>query len=542
MKLIYKIFTLIALLLVSESCSDDQLIENPPHIIAPDNLYVDLSGFEAGLNGLYARVRLERAGINRSTNDLTIGVAMCGTDIIYGNYQAGIERIFNEFGERLTPSTSYVRNIWEWLYEIINGANTIITRSENPDIDWTEAEKQRVVGEARLIRAWAYRHLTFLWGDVPLNLEEAKGSNIKTDWERAPIDQIHTQMEDDWLFAAENLPETSDNPGKLVKAVAQHYLAELYLTTGQLEEARQMAETVINNSNFSLVTERYGVDANQPGSPFTDMFIDGNSNKSEGNTEALWVLQNELETIGGDGYNIMRRWYVNRYYSIEVGDLQPIAITVENGGRGLGRFGPTNFMIQLYEAGDDRGSEYAWRHYWTLNDPDNIPEGYQLGDTIWLDTNRDEMTNDPDWPNTRKWDSAFPGNVTESRQYNDQVYLRLGETYLLLAEAQLKLGDAAGAAETINILRRRANASEITAADVDIDFILDERARELYSEEHRRYALLRNNKWMERTQLHNKIAGDNITDRDKLMPIPQDVIDANLDLEMRQNPGYSQSE
>ncbi|KKK55476.1 hypothetical protein LCGC14_3074180, partial [marine sediment metagenome] len=52
------------------------------------------------------------------------------------------------------------------------------------------------------------------------------------------------------------------------------------------------------------------------------------------------------------------------------------------------------------------------------------------------------------------------------------------------------------------------------------------------------YTLLRYGKWFERTQMHNAVAGPNITDRDKLFPIPQDVIDANLTTEMRQNPGY----
>ena len=109
---------------------------------------------------------------------------------------------------------------------------------------------------------------------------------------------------------------------------------------------------------------------------------------------------------------------------------------------------------------------------------------------------------------------------------------------MLLAEAQFLTDDPAAAAETINVLRRRANASEITAGDVTIDFILDERSRELFTEEHRRYTLLRTNKWFERTQLHNMLASPNITERDKLFPIPQSVIDANLTVPMPQNPGY----
>ena len=87
-------------------------------------------------------------------------------------------------------------------------------------------------------------------------------------------------------------------------------------------------------------------------------------------------------------------------------------------------------------------------------------------------------------------------------------------------------------------MRRRSNASEINAEDVNLDFILDERSRELVTEEHRRHTLLRTGKWLERTRAHNRNGGQLIVERDTLFPIPQAVIDANLTQEMPQNPGY----
>ncbi|KKK97515.1 hypothetical protein LCGC14_2651990, partial [marine sediment metagenome] len=93
-------------------------------------------------------------------------------------------------------------------------------------------------------------------------------------------------------------------------------------------------------------------------------------------------------------------------------------------------------------------------------------------------------------------------------------------------------------AETINIIRRRANASEVSASDINIDFILDERGRELLLEEHRRNTLVRLGKWLERVQAHDYNGGQNATERDALFPIPQVVIDANLTSVMSQNPGY----
>ncbi|MDO5980197.1 RagB/SusD family nutrient uptake outer membrane protein [Flavivirga spongiicola] len=534
------IIAVLILFVVFAGCSDSELTENPPHIIGADNLYKDLAGFEAGLNGLYAQYARERAGsVLGSGNNLFIDMATSAVDNAYGNFRAGWAFVGNNLDTRNNPSEVHNRRFFEWIYTTINAANTIITRAENPDVDWTQEDKSRVVAEARLIRAWAYRHATYLWGDVPLSLEESSGSTIRTDWTRNPVAEVRNQMLEDLLFAEANLPETSSNPGKAVKGVATHYLSELYLTIGDNENAKAKAESLINSGIYSLVTERYGVKANQPGTPYSDMFLDGNSNKSEGNTEALWVMQQELETTGG-GKNIMRRWHRNRSNSVRVdGITGAIIFSVENGGRGIGRIGPTRYAMELYEPNDDRGGIFAWRTYEVLNNPNVVPPGRAIGDTIWFNwQGKDEALFVADWPSTRKWDYANPNNLSDEENYNDQVYLRLAETYLLLAEAQFKLGDPSGSAETINHLRRRANASEITGGDVSIDFILDERSRELYSEEHRKYTLTRLGRWLDRMQLYNKVGGPKAGEKDKLSPIPQTVIDANIGGAFEQNPGY----
>jgi hypothetical protein len=367
-------------------------------------------------------------------------------------------------------------------------------------------------------------------------------------------------MEQDWLFAEANLPDVATVEGRVSKVVAQHYLAELYLTIGQNQKAKDKAQAAIQNTNYNLITARYGVRASQPGTPFTDMFIDKNSNRSQGNREAIWVFQNEYLSTGGD-INIMRRWWVNRYNTIRVNvNKTPITYSQENGGRGLGRFAVTKYGLSIYGPGDDRGSYHAWRFFWIINNPTSLPSGSQpnatcaapgwtgskLGDTVKLSINCNEpapsATNiAQNWPNPRKWDWApddLP-SVQETSNYNDQIYLRLAETFLLLAEAQFKLGDAPGAATTINALRSRAKATPITGAEVTIAFILDERSRELFSEEHRRYTLLRTGTWFDRTKLYNNFSGPKITLRDTLLPIPQAVIDANLAKPFPQNPGYN---
>lgn len=557
----------IMLFIVGVGCSKEFLTEQPLAVIAPDNLYVDKKGFEAGLYGLYNLWRRERRGLDAGgSNDMAITAAMIGVDNAYSLRPAGNapEQVFNDFGVRLNSSDGGIKSLWEWLYQTINAANTIIDRSENPAIKWTDIEKKQIVGEAKLIRAWAYRHLTYLFGDVPLNIKESSGATIKTDWTRASAAVVRAQMEADLLYAEANLAELPVSEGRASKVVAQHYLAELYLKTGDYQKAKDKATLVVNNANYKLITARYGKNAALPGTPFTDMFIDGNSNRSQGNTEVLWVVQNEYLNTGGDA-NIMRRWWVNRYVDNKVGTKTPLTYSIDYGGRGLGRFAITQYAIGAYEPADYRGSAFAIRTGYLMNNAASLPTnvnanvkptcttiGYTTGPTggrVGVDSVTFAMgcpeplpnsTTAPLWPSIRKWDwaPADPADIQQSSSYNDQVYLRLAETYLLLAEAQFRLNDLAGAATTINVLRARSKASAITAAQVTADFILDERSRELLTEEHRRYSLLRMNKWYERTQKYNLYAGKLITLRDTILPIPQSVIDANLTSKMPQNAGY----
>lgn len=530
----YTILILAALFL--QSCSDEVLEEESRSDIFGDQLYSEASGFNIGLNGLYSQMRREYSGrIYGSTNDLIKEMMMSGTDNMYSLYDAPINRIFNEWGNRNEPTESYYSNIFSWLYEIVNGANTIIERAENPEIDWAPGQKEQVLGQAKIFRAMAYRHLTYLWGPVPLTLQESTGSNIRADWERTSVDSIREQIIEDLKYAEENLTYNPDREGRFNKGFAQHYLAEIYLARENYESAASVAEKLIEEGPFSLVTERYGVESGQPGTPFTDMFIAGNVKRSEGNTEALWVVENEINVNGGDGLNLLRRWFVNRYYLIRDNGVQLLEFNEENGGRGIGRLAITKSALDLYGPKDDRGGIFSFRYFYTA---DNKSENYDIGDTIQMKYDRLEPDSDPYWPSTTKWDYFNPVDPTESQLYKDVAYVRLAETYLILAEAQFFLGNTQEAAEAINTLRRRAGSTEITAADVDLDLILDERSRELWSEEHRRYTLLRTDKWLERTKEGNTVAGPNIIERDTIFPIPQDVIDANLNKLFPQNPGY----
>lgn len=549
MKNIKVIVIAILCLIAPVSCDEALLDENPPNLVTSTSLFVDYGGFEIALNGLYSLVRKEKEALNgtQTIQQMTQN----GTDNMVTNHSSsGFASIAGRWGDVNNPSVQFYADVFTWLYSVVNSANLIIDEATNDaGVDWstgpgTEDENRNmVIAEARALRAWAYRHLTYGWGDVPLNLEPSTGTTIRSDWARAPVAQVIDRIIADLRFAQTHLPVEPKQAGTLTKGAVAHYLSEMYLVENNADSALYWANQVINEPAYQLITSRYGVKATEPGVVFMDMFTDGNINRSQGNSEALWVFNYERNTIGGGGDNNSRRDHHSRYVNIQVDGVSPFSVTDNRGGRGFGRNSLTKWAIENYTPEDDRGSHFAIRKFFVLQEGvDNLPPAYNYGDTVFLDWSVDISTASSsrvNWPWSRKVDWADPVDVGGSPSFKDFLYLRLGETYLLRAEAQMLKGQMDAAAESINVLRRRANANEITAADVNIDFILDERSRELITEEHRRYTLLRTGKWLERTGLHNARGGELISDRDRLFPIPQVVIDANLTQDMPNNPGYN---
>jgi hypothetical protein len=582
MKNLIKILTILAFVFMM-SCSDEFLDENPPHIQTAETIYKTVEGFDAGINGLYSLVRRERESYQGAgrTSGLTATLMFTGTDNVYSNSKSQLAELSYDWNLN-NPNATGLYEVFLWLYQTINAANTIINRAENPDLEWTSvSNKNRIVGEARAIRAWCYRHLTYLWGDVPLNLQESSGSNIITDFERTPIARIRRQMINDWKFAAEHLESEPSIQGRMTRGVPLTYLAEMYLAIGKPDSALIWADECINDPAYELIENRYNFVSGEQGVPFMDMFKPGNSRRSDGNKESLWTFQWEINVSGG-GENLMRRELGGKYdrwdYDSDQGGGSRLAITEKRGGKGLGYILPTSYALALYASSsegnkqDERGSEFALKRFFILSPGDIIsPEinlyyerPWQIGDTIWcggrfgrgtpagipelsggykLDTlNLNDQRNKNDWPYSLKWAQADPGLPVARGQHNDQVYMRLAETILLKAEALYRTGRSSEAAVEINKLRNRANAVNITAEDIDLDFILDERSRELLMEEHRRYTLLRygGNVFYERTKVNNFDKGlcTNFTESDSLLAIPQEVIDANLTIPMPQNPDF----
>lgn len=515
------------------ACDKSFLDEEVLNAYSPATL-TDPAGFEASLIGLYNH---QSTLYTKSDEQGWLSVWQVGTDIVWPVQPQGIENPYYNYAT-LTPQNSAASYTWRWAYAMINNTNIIIKNIEAEGLTGIEEDqKNKINAEARFFRAFAYNLLATAFGDVPLITEPLTGP--KTDFVRAPLAEVNKLVVDDLLFAAANLPEISSAPklqGRANKYMAHQLLAEVYLRTDQPALAEAQADMIINSGKFSLITARYGVKANQPGDPFSDMFVPGNQRRSQGNTEAIWVMEaeNPRDVPGGMTNNPQQRRVWGGAYHNRRGMLAADSL----GGRGVARIRLNDWVLYgLYDESDMRNSRYNIRRALWYNDPaqptlygQRVP--YTGPDTLFIIN-----------PYITKWAHFDPQDVFGFGMWKDFILMRLGETYLLKAEAQVQQGDAPGAAETINVLRRRAHAPEVSASQMNLDFILDERVRELIGEENRRLTLMRTKTLVERARRLNPTAPINpitgLTETHLLLPIPLNEIQLNKDAVLEQNPGYN---
>ncbi|MGV8091416.1 MAG: RagB/SusD family nutrient uptake outer membrane protein [Mangrovibacterium sp.] len=551
------IMTLVVACVILTACNEDEFLkESPKDAIYADNVYINYTGFQYAKNALLALFRNDRTQAGSSaTMELSALLWKAGTDNVMINAPYTWNRPIGYY-YLLNSQAVAVELGFNYYFRIINSSNMLISRAGDPDVDWesndpqiADRNKNEMIAYGRFARAWAYRFLVFGWGEVPISTEEISGLTYRNDWTREPVAKVKRFIINDLLASEPYLAEKSDDPQSIAKVVAQHYLAEMYISlyydsgnqnTPALDSAYLYINKVVSNPNYALITNRYGVNAGRPGVPFMDQFLDGNVQPTQGNTEALWWFVNKADRIYKGTYeNAMRRSWVTEY------DVQwnTVSVLPEWGGRGIARAAITPWAFSIYEPQDHRFSEYAIRKYYvkdiktgtsadTIRTMTSVPSNYK-----WNVKNNQIAS-------TRKWDWTFndPALYREPFQYNDQPYLRLAESYLLMAEILLDKGDKPSAAEWINKVRTRSHASAILSTNVTMDFILEERSRELISEEHRRLTLVRVGKLVERARLYNPqttlAQPPGIQDFHNLFPIPQTVIDGNTAKPIAQNPGY----
>jgi len=538
------IYFALAIVLLTASCKKSYLDENPPSNYTPISLN-DSLGYDAALIGLYNHTSTI---FSYSDRQGWLSVWQVGTDIANATAnQEGIEVPFYNYGQLTSdnPAASYM---WNRNYILINLTNVILDGVSNPSLtSISTVGKNKLSAEAKFFRAYAYNNLATLYGGVPI-IEHAL-TGPKTDFTRAALDDVNKLIVADLIAAAADLPEPDARINSALKVInrankymAMQLLAEVYLRMGKPDLAEAQAQAVINSGKFSLIKSRFGTKASLPGDYYSDMFQVGNIRRSQGNTEAIWVIEQENPTsvVGGiTGSPQQRRVWGAQYYAIT-----GMALADSLGGRAVGRLRLSNWVLYgLYKNNDIRNSQYNLKRRYYYNDRD--PKFAALYGKQIPFTGPDTLFRI--CPSITKWGQFDPNDTFGFAMIKDYMLMRLGETYLLLAEAQFKQGKLQLAADNINVLRQRAFADypvsgKVLASDITLNFILDERARELVGEENRRMTLMRTGTLVERSLRLNSNDAQHpttgLTAKNNLLPIPLTEIQLNKDAVLAQNPGY----
>lgn len=558
MKLLHPFcLVLLVLLLVQTACNEDEFLEEEPlDFFSPSNAFVTFENYQSAVFDLYAQLRSVKFDDGDNSR-----AQFYGTDIMFDARESNANNRFGDYSITLDPTSDMPEWHWDRYYKIVTSANTILDRLPDNE-ELTSEQKSLIKAEARFFRARAYRYLVHLYGGVPLILEEV--TSPQTDFTRASREEVLAQIVADASFAADSLPgiEEVAADGRASSLAAQHLLAETYLAQENWDAAIAAATVVIDDPATALMTERFGSRAGEPGDVYYDLFRRGNQNRAGGNTEAIWVAQMETDVPGGylsstdRAGNTLERNHAPASWTLQDPDGEPAVLgwrsDLNVGGRGVSFMQPTSFFENdLWESdfdNDIRNSPINYVRNFFYDDPasawfDSSAVKYPGPNLIaqgwrwypWLS----KVTTPGQHPDAL-YANRDLGLLTAAggSTYTDQYYMRLAETYLLRAEAYLGKGDQASAAADINVVRNRVNAMPVAPGEVDIDYILDERARELSLEEDRRVTLQRLGKLVERVRLYNAHNGDEIQNYHAFWPIPAAEIEANINANLQQNEGY----
>lgn len=558
------------ILICGTSCDENVLNEVPKDFLSPENSFTKKSDFESALANIYLTIRTNMY----APGDLNTNFDFLGFDTDFGVVRTS-NYVFNEYfyWNTLNADNNFASKWWERLYNLIYQANVIIDRTDNEIVTWeSDEDKNAIVGEAKFIRAFAYHFLANMWGGVPLVLNET--TSAKFDYVRATQEEVYQQCKEDLEFAVQWMPTVDELVGgRAPRAAAFHLLSEVDICLEDYAGAINAATQVISDPNFYLMTERFGQWTNFKfngydylgeyetwGDVYWDLFQEGNMNWLEGNHEAIWNLQFDADELGGGNttqwggnFGLERHWGTG-WWGIKDKNGTSNWLKDTLSGRPIGSIKLTKYLSStIWEYKNDwdqdiRNSKYNIQRtfYWTN------PSSAFYRQPITMENIGDTSTyKNATVPYFKKVAAAVHhGQFTDSssgqghdngRVYKDWYIMRLPETYLLRAEAYYRKGETQKAADDINVIRNRAKATPVTSGDVNLDLILDERARELCIEEFRINTLMRMGKLTEYLMKYNDAViskGYTLDDHLNKMPIPNSEIEANKEAVLEQNPGY----
>lgn len=516
MKKIVKI-SVISLVAFFIGCAD--LEENPVGLLSPDGFFKtvdDVKPMILGTYGLMASSSYYGSGL---TAPLQLMSDMVDNGFEFSDYA--------ELSPFLTiPTNSYVRRVWASSYQIIVTANTALEALAVVD-EPSEDRRKRFQGEVRFVRAFAYYHLVRLYGNIPLITSTDVGDILAI--QQSSTDEVYAQIIEDLTFAFDNL---STNPqggvrSRPSKGTAAAYLASVYMTRGDWQNAYNNAKWVIDNSG----TLDYVL-----ASDFQDLFRESEQ----------WASQEHIFVLDFTG---------------NVRGSIPNPVTLENDGL----IGPFNGI----SGGDKpiRGWSMLVPHQNVYDnwDKDDYRIKVSLNDSLIMrdGTGIVRHYSDFNWktPHIAKHNRFYgEGRTTAGwRSDLDFVAFRYAEVLLIAAETANELGNTAEAVDYVSQIRSRARgagtidffgngygsyAPSVSPADVvgvpsQEDFrtlILEERRIELAFEFKRWYDIVRRDLGDQAFGAGGLEPQTGFSKFRYLLPIPQGEMDKNQNFV--QNPGY----
>jgi len=587
------IYSLLLGAMVFATTGCKKLLEEQPRTSFAPTFFTTADGIQGGIAGIYSSFRGQWA------TQIFTQLYNAGTDESLKGAAADVQHWFTYNNALIKSNTADYEGFWNTLFIDINTANGVLQLGADANIP--AATKTQLLAQAKFLRGFCYFYLVTTFGQVPLHTTFNTSASAADA--PAPLADLYAQIIKDLTESAADLPNTpASGTGKpATKSTALYLLAKAYLWKGWSTVAQPADFTTAYSTAKGLIDNKatYGLDLLPY---FPNIFREGNEYSSEvlmviDHTKDLKYGQNS--TVGAGATNgsenksnfFWRPNYptVNANYPASGG--ANVTVRDINNGRPFQRIRPnTRYIMDVAFANRANDSRYdgTFQTVWLSNSTSmsvkgstgaTTPRGTLINgvDTsIWM---ADRVVTaaeraafkgiifEPEhlagatvkytpsyFPSVRKFDDSTRGDQND---YSDRPYIlfRFSDVYLIAAEAAFKGGATLqDAANMINVLRTRAAlkanqtpaqytaavaAQQITAAQVTLDFILEERSRELFAEDTRWWDLSRTKTLVQRVQLYNAEGAAGVQPYNMLRPIPQSQIDLVTEgPKYPQNPGY----
>jgi starch-binding outer membrane protein, SusD/RagB family len=546
--IIVTFFLTACLAIVFSSCKK-KLEEYNPSGLTGQTLYSQAAGFETLVNAAYSYSRFWYG------KEEGYSISEQGTDI-WTNGTGDVYPQLSTYNNLQGSNTTALNLQWNNLYAGINICNLGIKEVANVK-DYTAQQKSLREAELRFFRAFYYWHVVETWGGVHFTTEPTEAA--LTTANRTPVETFYDQIFADLQFAIANLPASAPSQwGRVWQPVAKAFLARMYLTRGKNNEAISLANDVIKNYGFILLP-KYGDLWNMSNLKSKEVIwsVDYSANLSL-NDISTSAYPNGHPRGSNSGHLLFLMVYDQVNSTILTRDI--------NNGRPFNRYMPTRALLNMFDETNDSRYDGSFQTVWYVN---RAATGFAIGDTAAYAAKRTippaEMASKKYttydlskvygsngapiqrrfYVSLKKFKDSTRASFNEAQSARDVFVMRLPEMYLIAAEAAFKLGKLDSAAYYVNVIRTRAALPgrvanmQVLPAEITIDFLLDEKAREFAGEQCRWFDLKRTGKLVERVKAMNPDAVNFIQAFHTVRPIPQAQIDAVTNKnEFTQNPGY----